>query len=93
MLQMSYWSRCFLKRNFKVYISTMHAYECSFFLIPIAVLRLLLHHPVPWALSRMSHKVEPGLNAYSDAATGELSPQAESKYVNAFESAEELARF
>lgn len=64
-----------------------------FFLIPRAVLRLLLHHPVPWALSRMSHKVEPGLNAYSDAATGELSPQAESKYVNAFESAEELARF
>lgn len=63
------------------------------FLIPRAVLRLLLHHPVPWALSRMSHKVGPGLNAYSDAATGELSPQAESKYVNAFESAEELARF
>jgi hypothetical protein len=63
------------------------------FLIPRAVLRLLLHHPVPWALSRMSHKVEPGLNAYSDAATGEISPQAESKYVNAFESAEELARF
>lgn len=63
------------------------------FLIPRAVLQLLLHHPVPWALSRMSHKVEPGLNAYSDAATGELSPQAESKYVNAFESAEELARF
>lgn len=31
MLQISYWSRCFLKRNFKVYISTMHAYECSFF--------------------------------------------------------------